>query len=365
VTQPFWEHLPYTNIHLAQTPDVLHQLYQGVLRHLIDWCQRLLTDKELDARIRRLPPGLGLRHFKDGISALSQISGTERKNMGKILLACVVDRLKPKAVTAIRAILDFIYLAQYRTHDDETLGYMEQALERWRQNKDYFIKVKIRTHFNIPKFHALVHYVDMIRYLGTTDNFNTEMFERLHIEFAKKGWRASNHRDEYPQMTEWINWQERVCAFSRYVDWIKVQPDNPARSQPPSNTPNDAAVVARPTTKSFQDILLPKVPTLAQRHITVTAHNHKLPHLASHLCDFLNAIERRHTANPQTATVYPSVPIDRLDIYHSFRLSREGLDDDTHENDWVKASPVNGGRYDTVIVLDGDDAEVTGLQGTR
>ncbi|KAF8988515.1 hypothetical protein BDZ89DRAFT_1097722 [Hymenopellis radicata] len=88
VSRPFWEGLPYTDIYLSITPDVLHQLYQGVLRHLIDWCQTLLTEAELDRRIRRLPRAVGLRHFKNGISALSQISGSERKNMGKILLGC-------------------------------------------------------------------------------------------------------------------------------------------------------------------------------------------------------------------------------------------------------------------------------------
>lgn len=220
VTKPFWEDLPFTNIHLSQTSDVLHQLYQGVLKHLIDWCQQLLSEPELDARIRRLPPGLGLRHFKNGISALSQISGTERKNMGKILLGCIIDQLDPRAVTAVRAILDFIYLAQYRTHDMETLGYMRQALERWRNNKSYFVTVGCRKHYLIPKFHALVHYVDCIQYFGTTDNFNTEMFERLHIEFSKKGWRASNHRDEFPQMTQWVTRQESVHAFTRYLQWV-------------------------------------------------------------------------------------------------------------------------------------------------
>ncbi|KIY60847.1 hypothetical protein CYLTODRAFT_324705, partial [Cylindrobasidium torrendii FP15055 ss-10] len=42
VDSPFWEHLPYTNIHLSQTPDVLHQLYQGVVKYLLLWCQKMM-----------------------------------------------------------------------------------------------------------------------------------------------------------------------------------------------------------------------------------------------------------------------------------------------------------------------------------
>lgn len=218
VSRPFWEDLPFSDIHLCITPDVLHQLYQGVLKHLITWCQTLLSKEELDRRIRTLPRALGLKAFKNGISALSQISGSERKNMAKILLGCLVGtRMSDQGLTACRALLDFIYLAQYSTHDDVTLGYMDDALTTWHENSQYFITVGIRENLDIPKFHSLSHYVDSIRFLGTTNNFNTEMFERLHIDFAKKGWRASNKRDEFPQMTKWILRQENVHSFERYL----------------------------------------------------------------------------------------------------------------------------------------------------
>ncbi|KAF9457694.1 hypothetical protein BDZ94DRAFT_1285159 [Collybia nuda] len=121
--------------------------------------------------------------------------------MAKILLGCVAGAMPSKAVKAVRAILDFIYLAQYSTHDEETLQYMEDALQSWRVNRSFFTdSLPIRNHFNIPKFHSLIHYIQSIHYFGATDNYNSELFERLHIDFAKLGWRASNKRDEFPQM---------------------------------------------------------------------------------------------------------------------------------------------------------------------
>ncbi|KJA13291.1 hypothetical protein HYPSUDRAFT_73095 [Hypholoma sublateritium FD-334 SS-4] len=90
---------PLVDIHQTITPDVLHQLYQGVFKHLVSWCQRLLKKGKLDQRIRSLPPGYGLHHFKNGFSALSQVSGSERKNMAKIILGCLVGSIPPDGST--------------------------------------------------------------------------------------------------------------------------------------------------------------------------------------------------------------------------------------------------------------------------
>ncbi|EPS93901.1 hypothetical protein FOMPIDRAFT_1135314 [Fomitopsis schrenkii] len=131
---PFWCNLPYTDIHLCITPDG-HQLYQGVFKHIIEWCSVLVDEHELDRRICCLPPSYSVCHFKNGISALSQVSGTEHNHMVCILLVCLVRKIPNKVMIAFRAILDFIYLAQYTAHDNNTLEYMEKALKTYHKNK--------------------------------------------------------------------------------------------------------------------------------------------------------------------------------------------------------------------------------------
>ena len=103
-----------------------------------------------------------------------------------------VIRPPAQGIAAVTTLLDFIYLAQYPAHDSDTLQYLQEALDQFHKNREYFIITGIRKDFNIPKFHSLLHYIEAIKLFGTTDNYNTEMFEWLHIDFAKHGWRASN-----------------------------------------------------------------------------------------------------------------------------------------------------------------------------
>ena len=40
VIDPFWKELPYANVYRSITPDILHQLYQGVLKRLVGWVKQ-------------------------------------------------------------------------------------------------------------------------------------------------------------------------------------------------------------------------------------------------------------------------------------------------------------------------------------
>jgi hypothetical protein len=102
--------------------------------------------------------------------------------------------------------------------------------------------VGIHDDFNIPKFHSLLHYVDSIKAFGTTDNYNTEMFERLHIDFAKHGWRASNHRDEFPQMIRWLSRQEKIDSFAKHISRTSGPPED-SNASPVS--PKDGIFLAK------------------------------------------------------------------------------------------------------------------------
>ncbi|KAJ6614114.1 hypothetical protein B0H10DRAFT_1950909 [Mycena sp. CBHHK59/15] len=144
IYHPFWEELPYVNIFLSITSDVLHQLYQGVIKHVVAWVTEAFGPIEIDARCQQMPPNHNTRLFLKGITTLLHVSGTEHDQMCCILLGLIVDLRLPdrhltlRLIRAVRAALDFLYLAQYPMHSSETLSLLQDALEHFHENKENF-----------------------------------------------------------------------------------------------------------------------------------------------------------------------------------------------------------------------------------
>jgi hypothetical protein len=198
IFQPFWQSLPYSNVFRSITPDILHQLYQGMFKHLKNWVLEAYGAVEIDARCRRLPPNHNICVFMKGLSTLNKVTGQEHQQISQFLLGLIVDLPLPGAtsgarlVAALRSFLDFLYLARYTAHSDQTLKQMEDALKEFHIQKSVFVDLGVREHFKLPKLHSLNHYISAIRDFGTTDNTNTETTERLHIDMAKDAYRATN-----------------------------------------------------------------------------------------------------------------------------------------------------------------------------
>ncbi|KAJ7869584.1 hypothetical protein B0H14DRAFT_2346009, partial [Mycena olivaceomarginata] len=102
----FWKDLPHCNIFACFTPDLLHQLYKGVFKeHITKWVTESLggtepaNNEEFDFRVRVMPNHPGLRHFKLGISVVSQWTRNELKYMEKIFLGVLNGAGDPVVLT--------------------------------------------------------------------------------------------------------------------------------------------------------------------------------------------------------------------------------------------------------------------------
>ncbi|KAH9056274.1 hypothetical protein EDB87DRAFT_1533629, partial [Lactarius vividus] len=139
VFHPFWESLPLVNIFVSITLDILHQMLQGIMKHLIAWLTHsgLFGAGQIDVQCRSLPPNHHIRTFSNGISTISCVSGQEHKDMCRILLGLIVDLPLPsgqvtsRIIRLVHALLDFLYLPQLPSHTTNTVARLDSALAQF------------------------------------------------------------------------------------------------------------------------------------------------------------------------------------------------------------------------------------------
>ncbi|KAI0670040.1 hypothetical protein C8Q78DRAFT_976760, partial [Trametes maxima] len=379
VQHPFWEDLPYTNIFAAITPDILHQLYQGVIKHLVTWLQTAYGTEEIDARCRRLPPNHSLRHFANGISSMSRVTGKEHQDLSRIILGLIIDRELPgglssaRLVRSTRALLDFLYLAQYPCHTTETLKLLDEALIAFHANKQVFL-------------HFLEHYRRSIELFGTTDNYDTQYSERLHIDFTKQAYRASNRKDEFAQMTAWLQRKEKVLRHSKYIEWHlrtqqRMQPSDPCAGMHDAHgLPTDIFYLGRPRNDAYfppQRITMARHPSVKSVRFNDAAHKYGATYLRDALARFVaernNPGLTAHQVELASGGVYfefPGVP-----TFHKVKVALDDVQGlgivHTQPQDVVHARPSRYGKYgkevpgrfDTVLIRSQDPDDMHAIRG--
>jgi hypothetical protein len=97
--------------------------------------------------------------------------------------------------------------------------------------------------------------------------------------------------------------------------------------------------------------------------LSVIEKTHRIPLFSQHLKAYLEMLKPRATNSTVQEALTRELPFQRLDVYYSFKFSPERLEEGVDVKDVVKASPLNGGRFDTVIVLTSEEAESVGLAG--
>ncbi|KAG9123790.1 hypothetical protein FRC07_013953 [Ceratobasidium sp. 392] len=189
----------------------------------MEWCLTLVralnggSAETVDYRYMAMPNHSNLRHFTSGVSKLKQTTAHEHREMQKVFMAVMAGLVPERVLPVILAVIDFIHFARLPVHTTETLALLDDALDRFHEHKHVFIEYGVREHFNINKIHAMCHYVEAIQELGAADAYNTETPERLHIEFAKRAYKATNRKNFFGQMTVYLDRRERVNKFDAYL----------------------------------------------------------------------------------------------------------------------------------------------------
>jgi len=238
-------------------PDLLHTMQIGVLDHLQNWIFHFMKTNEWLDKYNTIwlsvPAYHDLTPKTKSYEEVSQWNGKEMKEMSRYLLGVVIQSLGGgslaqhpifnRAIECTRALLEFYIYARYKSHDDTTLSYMEDALCRFHTFKDVFLlgragkKAKAKANalrtelvknrkvdeetnaqtgtlskerremnawrdyisheidvskeldadFNFPKIHLISHWVERIRRYGAFQQYSAEKHEPAHKMNLKDG----------------------------------------------------------------------------------------------------------------------------------------------------------------------------------
>jgi hypothetical protein len=104
-------------------------------------------------------------------------------------------------VQAMRAFLEFCYIARRDVHDTHSLEALEDALQRFHHHREIFRTSGVRADgFNLPRQHSLIHYIKLIRAYGAPNGLCSSITESKHIKAVKEPWRRSNRFEALYQM---------------------------------------------------------------------------------------------------------------------------------------------------------------------
>ena len=228
VREPFWRDWRFADPSTFLSPDALHQLHRMFLDHPVKWVRKLVGDAEIDKRMSVLQKRIGFRHFRNGFTRFKQHTGREQRDIERVFIGVIAGHksINPRIMTALRALLDFIYLAQYESHSSDTLRYLRDALNRFHSHKEALSAAGVRDGkrrkglFNIKKVEMMHHVPRFVERLGSVMQYSTDQTEHCHISMAKVPYEATNKKNYANQICRYLDRLEKIRVFTMYQVWL-------------------------------------------------------------------------------------------------------------------------------------------------
>ncbi|KAG1873059.1 hypothetical protein DFJ58DRAFT_713602 [Suillus subalutaceus] len=170
---PFWRNWRFCNPAKFLTPEILHTLHKFFFDHVLKWIKQVMGH-ELDIRFKSHHKRTGVRHFSGGVSHVNQMTGREHRDIQRTIVPTLWGMASPGFIRAVRAMIDFIYLAQNPLHTESSIASMIQALRDFHDHKQAIIDAEARQgkggakdDFFIPKLELMQNFARAIFNVGS------------------------------------------------------------------------------------------------------------------------------------------------------------------------------------------------------
>ncbi|KAF8128259.1 hypothetical protein EV363DRAFT_1400742 [Boletus edulis] len=211
VSHPFWS---------------LHHWYGEFWDHDVCWCIEALGSAEIDFRFSILPHITGLRRFSKGITKLKQVGGQTKQEVQRYIVVIIASAADPDVVIAIRALMEFQYLAQAPAITSVTCDRIHAALQAFHDHKAAIIKGGLRRgqqskavleHWQILKLELLQSVAPSIKQVGSLLQWSADTTEHAHIEVVKDPASMTNNQNYDVQICRCLDRYEKCGLFDTAI----------------------------------------------------------------------------------------------------------------------------------------------------
>ena len=194
-------------------------------------------------RIAAVPLFSNLRRFPEG-HGFKQWTGDNSKALMKVYLPAIIGYVPDQMVRAIALFIEFCYIVRRSVIDENDLDKLDELLARYHQEREVFRHEGIRSHFNLPRQHALTHYRELIRKFGAPNGLCSSITESKHIEDVKRPYRRSSRFNALYQMIRTVQRlaQLKVCAVDFQARGMLRDSIWTGHIDPPPNIPSQKAI---------------------------------------------------------------------------------------------------------------------------
>ena len=163
--------------------------------------------------------------FMPVISHVKQMTGREHRDIQCTIMPMISGAAPDSFVSAIRALIDFIYTVQDPIHTSSSILRMVAALEEFHNEKQAILDAEAWRgksgpimYFNIPKLELLQSFAQAIKNNGNLIQFTEDVIERLLITVCKQTFQRTSHQKDFiEQCTRILDHQEKVRMFDLYT----------------------------------------------------------------------------------------------------------------------------------------------------
>ncbi|KAG2033349.1 hypothetical protein BDR03DRAFT_935693 [Suillus americanus] len=208
--------------------DLYNFLKEAKKLHLSGWVKEAMGHK-LDLQFWSQHKHVGVHHFTSGVSHVKQMTGREHRDIQRTVVPTMWG-------TVIRAMIDFIYLAQNPVHTEASLKAMSTALSDFHDHKQTILNAEARRgkggakdNFFIPKLELMQSFTHMIPHKTSRQkDFETIHLFKLYTLLASSPVSASGRASNDPLVNVVSMEDDEVTGpeVDPVLAWIsRVNPD--------------------------------------------------------------------------------------------------------------------------------------------